>query len=261
MNLDAFNTDYYEKYNNNIPESNEVPETIKLNIKKWVLRTPYWKYELIKTNKEKIDKKTLDQLQDDWLKTTDNFEGKKYKLVPKILKLVFYNKKLYSWNTIKLVYFPYNNNIRVYWIIQQWEFIKYDRPKNYNVNVKEKIFSQIWNILWCKKSCWVKKENWKYTFYEIDHKVKRRHFKFLWMKWEINIDKWTKYIKKWEILFNWNSWIVLKNWKVILQIEKFPWIYLLKDRKWNIVKQISNTKNIYIKIPQLDETIWLQISN
>ena len=261
MNIDSFNTDYYEKYNNIIPESNEIPENIKFTIKKWILKTPYWKYSLIKESKKTINQMTLNQLQDDWLPTTDRLNWKKYRLIPKILKLVFYNKKLYSWNTIELVYLPYNDKIRIYWVIQQWEFIKFDKPRNYNINIKEKVFKKIWDILWCKKSCWVKIENWKYVFYKINHRTKKRHFKFLWIRWEISIDKWTSYSKKWEILFNWNSWIVVKDWKVILQIEKYPWIYLLKDRNWKIIEQINNTKNIYIKIPQLDETIWLQISN
>jgi len=256
--FESSNPEYYDQFDNSIEKVHSEP----IQIEWGVLKFWRWKYELVKQQDVRLNSELKSLLSEEGIISfylEENREKKQF--IPNIKKLVFYNKRLHQGQVLYVPYVRVDDKVFLLWVIHQNIIHKFPRPIEKTIG-EEKIYKEIWRILWCK-NCMLKHRWNEIDFYEIINHQKVKHFKlFGFIKGEMIYDKHTEKIFRGKILFDnfWN-WIVINSkWKIVYQIQRFWDISVIKDRNWRILGQLSEDNVVSFNIPETGEKVALKIA-
>jgi len=255
------NLNYYEQFNPAVKEkwkeSYEKLPSIWQFLKWWLMEFNFgghtYKYQLIKIKDLQPDSKLLDFLSQNW------FDVNK---IYKVSQLTFYNKRLYQWKYLFLIYKIQNWKLKIYGAIDSNENIeKFTRPLEYSLDIKYSLWEKIAKLLWCN-NCKVKIDWNQILIYKKEIKEHHRTYK----KWFIQLDlEWWKKVKYkpvWQILL-WPYGGLIKNtkWQVIWRLENYGNEWVVVNTNWKIVANFKNETIVNLNLPELQMDVKLKLKD
>ena len=255
---ESSNSDYYDQFDNSIEKVYSEPIKIEWGILK------FWRYKfnLVKSENFELNPKLKSLLEEEGiLPFYLNVNGEKQQYIPNIMKLTFYNKRLYQGQVLYVPYVSVGDKVYILWVVHQNIVHKFSHPIEKLV-WQEKLYQQIGKLIGCHH-CMLQQNGNQISYFEIKHHQKVKHFKlFGFIKGEMIYDKHTEKIYKWKIIFNNSGWaIVLNNHnQVVYELENYGDMYVVKDRNWRILWQLQNDNIVSFNIPETWEKVVLKIS-